>query len=39
MTNISSRNSSYCYAVEIAGDPFFGNTHCKLHFISYSPLT
>jgi hypothetical protein len=38
MTIISSRNSSYCYAAEITRDPFFGNTHCKLHFIGFPSL-
>jgi hypothetical protein len=39
MTIISSRNSSYCYAAEITIDSFFGNTHCKMHFIGFPSLT
>jgi hypothetical protein len=39
MTIISSRNSSYCYAAEITRDSFFGNIHCKLHFIGFPSLT
>ena len=39
MTIISSRNSLYCYAVEITRDSFFGNSHDQHHFIGFPSLT
>jgi hypothetical protein len=39
MTIIYSRNSLYCYAIEITRDSFFGNSHDQNHFIGFPSLS